>query len=510
MSSHKENNKRLAKNTVLLYIRSFFSLVISLYTSRLILQTIGVDDYGLYNVVGGFVSMFWLVSGSLSTATTRFLGYEMGAGNRENLGKTFSMSLLIMAGLALVVIVLTETFGLWFVFNRMTIPPGRETAVLWVFQCSILSVVSGFLIVPYNSAIVANEKMSIFAYIGIAEAILRLVIALLLAYGNITADKLILYAVLWLAATLLIQITTSLYSRRHFEECRLRIVWDKDLLKKLIGFTGWHFLGKVSGTFSGQGVNMILNVVFGPAVNAARGLAMTVNNTVNIFVYNFTISLNPQITKAYAGGDAVYTKSLVFRGMKFSFFILYLIVLPLFLEAPILIDLWLGETPEHLIPFLRLILILNLTAPFHTILAMGISASGKIRDYMIVMSLLDFLIFPASYVMMHNGFSPEWVYIISIIVGLLQIINALFFSQRILGFRVAEIVSGPYIRMIAVMLVSFILPTFLHQFMAEGWGRFFVVCFCSAICVAGSAICIGCNKEERKAILDFVVEPFKR
>ena len=357
--------QRIVKNTFVLFLRSLFTLFISLYSSRLVLQALGVDDLGTYNAVGGFVSMFWLVSGSLSSAIGRFINYEMGRGDVETTRNVFSMSFNIMVLLSVVVVILTETVGMWFLNCRMTIPEGRETAAFWVFQFSVLTIVSGFTVSPFNSLIIAHEKMGVYAYINIFEAVFRLLIALFLAYGDPSGDLLIWYAALWLFVTLLTQMVARVYAMRHFEECKIRWVKDKKLFKELFGYAGWNFVDSISGTFSGQGVNMVLNVVWGPAVNAARNLANTIKNTVSILVNNFTLAVNPQITQSYAAGQREYMKSLIFRGTKFSFFIMYFVTLPLLLESDFVTYLWLGEKPEHLVPFLQLILITNLIVRRH-------------------------------------------------------------------------------------------------------------------------------------------------
>ena len=313
MVDKQENTKRLAKNTILLTLRSVFNLFCSLYSSRLILQALGVEDYGIYNAVGGFVSMFWLVTGSLSTAIGRFITVELGRGDKEQLKKVFSMSLNIMLCFGIVVLLLTESFGMWFLHNKMTIPAGREVAAFWVFQISVITIISSFAVVPFNAEIISHERMGIYAYTGIAETLLRLFLALFLVYGSYRMDTLILYAIAIMLTTLGIHAFAITYSCINFSECRFRPFFDKKMFKEMFGYANWHFIEKISTTFSGQGVNMAINVFLGPIINSARGLAGTVDSVLSIFVKNFTMALTPQITKSYAAGEWDYMKMLTFR-----------------------------------------------------------------------------------------------------------------------------------------------------------------------------------------------------
>ena len=489
--------RRIAKNTVLLYVRSLISLFISLWTSRLVLKGLGVEDYGIYGVVGSFVSMFSIVTGSLNGAISRFLNFAMGKGDKKELSNTFSLSLNIMFILAVIVILLTETFGLWFLHNKMNITPGRETAAFWCFQFSVLASVSSFLVVSFTASIIAHEKMGVFAYIDVGEVVLKFFIALLLTFSLGNTDKLVLYAALLLFVTLTKQMISRIYAMKHFEECRIRWFWDK---KKFI-FAGWSFLGKTSGTFSGQGVNMVVNVVFGPAVNAARQLSWTVNHSVSIFVNNFTMALNPQITQSYASGDHGYMKQLLFRGTKFTYFIMWMIVLPLILETEFIVGLWLGDYPEHTINFIRLTLILNTVNVFHVVLAMGIRATGKIMWYQLLFSGLEFILFGVVYVLLHHGFPPEWTYICAIFIACAKVIVMWFLSRWQLGTSTKEFILSIMLRSFLVSLVSVILPLAFYFNMPIGWIRFLVVGFTCVFSSTISILFIGCSSAEREMLI---------
>lgn len=502
--------RRIAKNTVLLYLRSLISLFISLWTSRLVLKGLGVDDYGVYGVVGSFVSMFSIVTGSLNGAISRFLNFAMGKGDKEEQANTFALSLNIMAILAIIVVLLTETFGLWFLYNKMTIPPDRVNAAFWCFQFSVLSSVSSFLVVSFTASIIAHEKMGVFAYIDVGEVVLKFFIALLITFSLGNTDKLILYAALLLGVTLTKQMISRIYAMKHFDECRIRWYWNKQKFIEMFSYAGWSFLGKTSGTFAGQGVNMVINVVFGPAVNAARSLSWTVIHSVQIFVNNFTMAINPQVTQSYASGDHNYMKQLLFRGSKFSYYIMWMIVLPLILETEFVVKLWLGEYPDHTINFIRLALLYNLISTLQIILAMGIRATGKIQWMQISFSLLEFLVFIGAYLLLHNGFAPEWSYICSLFVSVLKVLVMWVLSKKQLGISIIEFLRSIVLPSSIVTVLSACIPIIIRYNMPDGWLRFMIVLM---VCLLSTSICIlflGCMPSERKMILDMVLGKIKR
>ena len=504
MENKNDNTKRLAKNTLLLYLRSLFNLFVALYSSRLVLQALGVEDYGINNAVAGFVSMFWLVTGSLSSAVSRFLTFELGRNDAERTDKVFSLSLNILLVMGLVVLLLSESFGIWFLRNRLNIPDGRDYAAFWVFQFSVLTVITSFIIVPFNAAIIAHERMNIYAFLGIGETLVKLFIALFLVYGSYSIDRLILYSLLWLIATLSMQGITFVYCRKSFPECRFRLLFDKPLFKQLFSFAGWNFVGKISGTFSGQGVNVVMNIIFGPVINSARGLAGTVGNTVAIFVNNFTTAIRPQVTKAYATGDLDYMKFLVFRGCKFSFFIMFFFALPLFLETAYALDLWLVEVPEHTMNFIRIALLSSLIDLHYLYFGMAQHATGDIRKFELVNSLLIFMIFPLSYILLKLGFAPEISYYIGVFISLSMMVWTLSLVHKTLGFSFREIISNVYSRTYLVVLTASPIPILVHCLMPYGFLRFICVGCVSVLCCALSMYWLGCNKGERDYILSAI------
>ena len=355
MSTSSENSKRIVKNTLLLYFRMLLTMVVGLYTSRVILRTLGVEDYGIYNVVGGVVAMFSVLSGSLSAAISRFITFELGRNDIEKLKRVFSSAVTIQIGLSLIIVLLAETVGLWFLNNKMVIPESRLVAANWVYQFSIFTFAINLISVPYNAAIIAHEKMSAFAYISILEVIGKLIVAFTIAIAPI--DKLVYYGLLIMLIAVIIRMVYGHYCKRHFVECTYRFVIDKSLLQQMFGFAGWNFIGASSAVLRDQGGNVVINLFCGPTVNAAQGIAMQVSNAIQGFVSNFMTALKPQITKSYAVGDHSYMRSLIFQGARLSFYILLILSLPVIINAQYILSLWLGTIPEHTVTFVQLVLI---------------------------------------------------------------------------------------------------------------------------------------------------------
>ena len=499
-----DKTRRLAKNTLYLYFRSIFCLLLSLYSSRLILHALGVDDYGINNAVAGFASMFALVTGSFSSAISRFLTFEQGTGNKEKQRDVFALSLNMMIAFSLIILILAETLGIWFVGHKMTIPEGRETAAIWTFRFAVLTVMSGLIVSPFNSAIIAHEKMGIYAVINIIEAILRLGLALFLTYGHYTADRLILFAGIWAVCTIGLQAFAIAYSSYHFQECRLRLFFDKDLFKDMFGYAGWSFVGSVSGTLSGQGVNTLINIYCGPAINAARGLSNTVHQAIAMFVNNFTIALTPQITKAYAAEDKDYTKYLAYRGVRFSFFIMFLIALPVLLEAEFVFTLWLGDVPDHTVNFNRLTLINSLVGLSYASFGTVQHATGNIRNYSLIMSLIILLQFPSSWILLRLGCAPEYVYVSSIGVAVLGFIAATQIVKKTLDFTYAELLKEIYFPEFKVIICSTIIPLIAVLLLPYGWWRFLITGTLCVLCTVPSILFLGCSKGERAFIFNVV------
>lgn len=498
MSNTTENNKRIAKNTLLLYFRMLFLMAVSLYTSRVVLNALGVEDFGIYNVVGGVVAMFSVLSGSLSAAISRFITYELGKGNQENLNKIFSSAVTIQLGLAGIIILLAETIGIWFLNVKMNIPEVRMEAANWVFQFSILTFAINLISVPYNASIIAHEKMSAFAYISILEAVGKLFIAYLIIITPM--DKLIFYAILMCVVALIVRFTYGNYCKRHFCECTYHFIWDKQLLKSMFSFAGWNFIGASSAVLRDQGGNVVINLFCGPAVNAARGIAFQVNNAVNQFVGNFMTALNPQITKSYAAGDRGYMMTLIFQGARLSFYMLFLLSLPILVNTHYILTLWLKIVPEHAVLFVQLILIFALSESISQPLITAMLATGKIRNYQIIVGGLQMMNLPLSYILLRLGYFPEVVIVIAICISQCCLAARLILLRGMIGLSITKYLKNVYLNIIVVSIIAVILPLISAYYIKESFINFILISLIAVICTLSSIYFIGCNNQEREFI----------
>lgn len=473
-------------------------MAVSLYTSRVILQILGVEDFGIYNVVGGVVAMFSVISGSLSAAISRFITYELGKGDKEKLIKIFSSSVTIQIGLGLIILLLAEAIGIWFLNTKMTIPTNRMYAANWVFQLSILTFIINLISVPYNATIIAHERMSAFAYISILEVIAKLVIVYLLLISPI--DKLIFYAILMTVVALIIRFVYGYYCRRHFEECTYHFVFDRELLKKMFGFAGWNFIGAASAVLRDQGGNIVINLFCGPTVNAARGIAYQVNNAISGFVNNFMMALNPQITKSYASGDRDYMMTLIYQGARLSFYILLLLSLPVIINAHYILSLWLKIVPDHTTSFVQLVLIFAMSESISNPLITAMLATGNIRNYQIVVGGLQMMNLPISYILLHNGCIPETVLIVAICISQCCLAARLYMLKGMIGLSVREYMNKVYNNVLGVTILSAVIPSISSYYMSETFINFLVTCVVSILCTSTVIFFVGCNKKERQFI----------
>ncbi|MBR5512190.1 MAG: lipopolysaccharide biosynthesis protein [Bacteroidaceae bacterium] len=497
MNDHAENSKRIAKNTLMLYARMLFSMVVSLYTSSVIINALGEVDFGVYGAVGGFVAMFSMISSSLSSSTSRFLTFELGKGDTQHLKAVFSTSLLIHIVLAVLVFILAESIGVWFLNNKMTIPAERLYAANWVFQASIVSFMLSLFSVPYNASIIAHERMSAFAYIGIFDVVIRLGIVLFIAFSPWNFDRLIVYSLLVVALGIINQTIYLWYCRRNFEECQLRISFDRTCWKEMSGFAGWNFIGCTAGLLKDHGVNILLNIFIGPVLNTARSIAGTVNGAVSSFAGNFMVALNPQITKSYASGDHTYMFSLVERGSRFSFYIILILALPILFETEFILDLWLKQYPAHTVNFIRLILLLTLSDILSNTLINLQAATGKIRNYQLAVGSMLMMNFPLSYVCLHMGFPPESTLIVALFVSVCCMILRLWFLRKMVNMSMRHFLKYVYLNVWIVSLTAAILPTILHTSLHAGWQRFLIL-VPTSICWSILAVYfIGCSQQER-------------
>lgn len=493
------NNKRIAKNTLLLYFRMLLTMAVSLYTSRIVLNTLGVEDFGIYNVVGGVVAMFSLMSSSFSTTISRFITFELGHGNKERLRIIFSSAVTIQILLALLILVLAEVGGVWFLNHKMNISADRMIASNWVLQCSLLTFVVNLISIPYNAAIIAHERMSAFAYISIIEVTMKLVVVFTLYISLF--DKLITYALLLLSVAIIIRLVYGFYCKKHFEECTYHFVYDKTILKEMTGFAGWNFIGATSAALRDQGVNIAINLFCGPAVNAARGISFQVNVAINNFVTNFMTALNPQITKSYASGDRAYMFTLIYQGARFSFYMLLLLSLPMIIEADSILFVWLKIVPAHAVNFVRLVLIFTMAESISGPLITAMHASGMIRNYQLIVGGVQMLNFPVSYLLLYRGFLPETTMITSIVISQCCLVARLWLLRGMIGLSIKGYLMKVYVNVITVSLLSALLPLLVYSHMQVGVLRFFVVCGTCFLCTSTVILYVGCKKKERQFVM---------
>ena len=494
-STNATNNKRIARNTLLLYVRMLFIMAVSLYTSRVVLATLGEVDYGVYNVVRGIVVMFSMFSSPLSIAVTRFLTFELGKGHLKQLSKVFSTSMNIQLFISIVLILLVESVGVWFLNAKMNIPADRMWAANWVLQCSIATFVINLLSVPYNAIIIAHERMNVYAYISILEVSLKLLVVYLLVISP--WDKLAAYAVFLAVVALGIQLTYAVYCRRHFSECRWTRHIDRPMMKEMLGFSGWNFIGTASGICREYGVNIVINIFCGPVVNAARGIATQVNSAINSFAQNFMVALNPQITKSYAMGDREYMFSLLFRGSRFSFYLLMFLSLPVIVNTSWILHLWLEEVPGYTAIFLQLILIFALSESISTPLITAMLATGDIRNYQILVGGLQLLNLPGSYLLLYFGFPPQSTIILSIILSMSCLTGRLVMLRGMIDLPVGMFCRKVLLNVLCVVLVSGFVPVILGIMMEPSFVTFVVTSIVSVVCSLLGILYIGCSTSER-------------
>lgn len=496
MSDNAQNNKRIAKNTIFLYIRMLILMLVSLYTSRVILSALGVVDYGIYNVVGGIITLFTFVNGGMISATQRYLTFEIGKSDLKQLNKVFSTSLLIHAFIAAAVLILGETIGIWLLYEKLVIPAERMNAAFWVYQCSVIACLVNIMSVPYNAMIVAHEKMSAFAYISILEAALKLAIVYIL---YITPwSKLISYSCLILSVQIIIRFIYASYSKKHFAGAHFNSQIDKSLLKEIASFAGWSLTTSIAYVLSSQGLNIMLNIFFGPVVNAARAVAVQIQGTVRQFVNSVQMAINPQITKNYASSQLTSMHSLMSRCARFSYILLYLLSLPLLIETEYILTLWLKTVPENTIIFTRLILILTLLYPFSNPLIIANQATGKVKKYEIISGVILLSLLPLSYVALKLGAPAYFVYIINILLEFVTFVFRLILIRKDINLSLSYFVKSAIFPAITTTIVSCIPPLLVFHHVNDNFGGFICVCCVSVFSVLTSVYFCGITNDERK------------
>lgn len=508
MSNTRENNKRIAKNTFLLYFRMLFMMAVSLYTSRVVLNTLGVEDFGIYNVVGGVVAMFGFLNSAMATGTQRYLTFELGKGDFPQLQKVFNTSISIHALISVLILILAETLGLWFLYHKMIIPVDRVEAALWVYQLSVLSSIVMIMSVPYNAAIIARERMSAFAYISLLEVVLKLLIVYLLQVGDF--DKLKLYAVLIFMVQLLIRFIYGSYCARHFSETRFLRIWDAGLFKEMLGFAGWNLWGNCAAIAFTQGLNILLNMFFGPVVNAARAVAVQVQGTVAQFSNNFQTALNPQITKSYAKQDYVYMHDLIFRSSRFTFFLLFFLSLPVLLETEMILTIWLKTVPDYTVSFLRVMLCVTIVDAVANPLMVSASATGRVRFYQSVIGGILLSILPVSYLALRLGGDPVSVFVVHLCVCVIAFIVRLFIVRPMIQLSLRTYFREVIIRCVKVAFAAVVGPSVLYLWMPGTILSFFIICVVCVLSVTFSIYGLGLNTSEKLFVRGRIIAAYSR
>lgn len=499
MSDNTANSKRIAKNTLLLYIRMIFLMLVSLYTSRVVLAALGVDDYGIYNVVGGIVTMFTVISASLSTAISRFITFELGKENQQRLNTIFSTSIIIQIIIAIAIAVLVETVGIWFLLNKLVIPPDRLSAAQWVLQISLFTLIINLISIPYRATIIAHERMGAFAYISIFEALGQLAISYFISIAPI--DKLIFYAISMSFIAIIVRFIYSIYCNKYFEECKFRFVFDRMLFKEMFGFAGWNFIGSSAGILRDQGGNMLLNIFAGgPIVNAAMGISNQVKNAVILFSTNFMMAMNPQITKSYASGNREYMMNLIFKGARYSFYLLLTISLPILISTPYILELWLKNVPVYTVIFVRLALVIGMMESLSNPLITAMLATGRVKKYQIIVGGVQMLNIPISYLFLSFGFSPTSVLIVALALSFVCLFLRLYLLQDMIELSFVGYFKNVFVNVIVVALISVILPFYLRGCMTDNLLGFIGVSFICVIFTLLVIFFVGCTNKERSVL----------
>jgi len=497
-------NKRIAKNTTLLYFRMLFTMLVKIYTSRVILSVLGVSDYGIYNVVGGLVAIFTILNSSMGAASSRFLIFELGKKDYPQLKKVFNAALASHIGIALLVLLVAETIGLWFLTHKLVIPEARMNAAMWAYQFSVLTAMVTLTQVPYTALIIAHEKMNIYAYVSFLEVFLRLMICYLLTVGGF--DRLKFYAILGFLVSLINALVYRFYCSKNYPESSLSFHWDKKLYKTLFSFSIWDLYGSFAIMGMGQGVNMLLNMFFGPVVNAARGVAYSLQGAISGFETNFMLAVKPQIVKLYADNKIPQMMKLVFAASKYAYFLTIFLTLPVLIETRFILNIWLKTTPDYTVNFVRLVLINNLITSLHAPIVNSFHAVGRIKIPNLICGSIFYLVLIGSYICLKLGFPPESVFIVTIAVTLIEQTTELIILKRMIDYSIKAYFREVVLLALIVTLVSAILPYIFSTFLTQGFIRFLIIGFTCVTTVGISVYFIGLDKQTKAFAVRKIIE----
>lgn len=505
-STSANNNKRIAKNTILLYFRMILLMFVNLYTSRVVLEALGVEDYGIYNVVGGLVIISSFFRNTMASATQRFLSYNIGKGNIDEIQDTFKTSLFLHVIICLVTLILAECVGVWFLNTQLIIPEDRVYAANVVFQFSIISFIYDTISVPYNAVIIAREKMGVFAYMSLLEAFLKLFVAYIIMID--VQDRLIFYGVLMMVNSILMRSVYTSYCKRHFQEAVFSLRYNQKILKDMTGYMGWSLYANMSGAFFGQGVNVVLNMFFGPAVNAARGLAYQIQHAIRNFAINFQTAVNPQIVKYYASDNLKEMYILMKRSSRFSFYVLLIICMPVILTTDIIFDLWLTKVPEHAIIFCQLVLIISLIDTISNPLTTATKATGKMKLNAILGGTNLLMNIPVSYVFLKYGYAPVTVFYINILFSLTGMLIRLYINRRLIKFPVLDFIRDVFLRGWMIAFIAGVAPYVVNYYMPRNILTLIVVSMVSLCSCLVVISLLGITSGERNFLLSKIKDVY--
>lgn len=501
------NNKRIAKNTLFLFIQTFVTLVVNLFAVRLILDALGAEDYGIQNVVGGVVTMFSFISSTMASAAQRYFAFEIGRNNYEKLNQLFNLTLLSYLAIVIVSLLVIEPVGMWLVNSKLVIPLNRLDAANWVFQLAVISFGIQMMVVPYTSLVIAQEKMSVFAIISVIDSILKLLIVYVLFVSN--GDKLKLYAVYLFAVHLLNGITYIAYCRFHFKESRLKYYWNKSEFLSMIKYSGWYLYGTLASVVRSQGLNIIINLFFNPVVNAARAIAFQINGVINHFVNSYYQAVRPQITKYYSSDEHSQMMSLVISSSRISFYLFALVGIPVCIDAPYILSIWLKEVPNYTVIFTILVIVSAAIEVLGIPISTAVCASGKIKWYQIVNGSLYLLTIPVAYWVLKLGYPPQSVFVVTICLTFISLCCRIVFLLKQFGLSVKDYCKQVLLRIAPVLIISTLIPFFIHNLIDESFLRLCLTVIMTSFFIIITVFFIGIPKSERNYAIT-VVKKFLR
>lgn len=496
------NNKRIAKNTIFLYFRMIITMVVGLYTSRIVLQQLGESDYGIYNVVGGFVTMLAFINSTMANGTQRFLSFEIGKGLSVRLQKVFSNAFTLHLIIAALIFLIAETIGFWFIDTQMNIPESRHTAAMYVYQFSIFTFIISVIQVPFMSALISHEKMNVYAYMSIYDVTVKLIVVLLLKISDY--DKLIIYSGLICLAQISSAILYNFYTQNKFEECSMKISWDWPIAKEIAGFSVWTLIGAFGCTTNGQGVNILLNIFYGTVVNAARGIALQVNGIIVGFSRNFQVAATPQIIKLYSEGKIEEMTNLAIKTSKYSAFLLLLLMLPVFINVEYMLSLWLGNYPNYTPTFVRIVLIQSLIQSMSGPVVTVTHAGGKLKMPNLTGGISIVLALPICYIALKLGCSPTGIFIINIFPWFFECFFDAYYAQKYAGFSLKRFYKEVYIKVFVVTFISIILSYCISKIIIGGLIGMIIDCSVCVIFTAIIIIFLGLTINERLLLTNII------